>query len=116
MSRDYKNREEQLMRRTARPLTPGQVAAEMTEELGLTQTELARRLGVSRVTVNELFNNRRSLTPDMAQRLGRFFGDGAAIWMRMQATVICGMRCTWTPRPTMRSSHLKWLHDELSKL
>ncbi len=75
------------MRRTARPLTPGQVAAEMTEELGLTQTELARRLGVSRVTVNELFNNHRSLTPDMAQRLGRFFGDGAAIWLKMQATV-----------------------------
>ena len=87
MNADYKNREDQLMQRTARPLTPGQVAAGIVEEWGLSQTETARRLGVSRVTVNELFNGRRSLTPDMAQRLGRFFGDGAAVWMRIQATV-----------------------------
>lgn len=87
MSADYKNREDQLMRRSARPMTPGQVAAVTAEELGLSQTELARRLGVSRVMVNELFDGRRALSPDMAQRLGRFFGDGAAIWMRMQATV-----------------------------
>ena len=83
----YKSREDQLMQPKARPMTPGQVAAGLLDELNLSQTELAQRIGVSRATVNEVINGRRSLTPDMAHRLGRFFGNGAAVWLRMQATV-----------------------------
>ena len=78
---------EQLKRRKVRPMTPGQVAESIAEELGLTQTELAARLGVSRATVNELIRGKRSLTPDLAHRLGRFFGNGPGLWMRMQANV-----------------------------
>ena len=84
---NYKNREDQLLRRTVRPMTPGQVAAGLLEEAGISQTELAQRVGVSRATVNELFNDRRALTPDMAHRLGRFFGNGPAVWLRLQADV-----------------------------
>ena len=78
---------EQLQRMTRRPSTPGEVAGGILEETGLTQTELARRIGVSRVTVNELLRGRRTLTPDMAHRLGRFFGNGPGVWLRMQANV-----------------------------
>ena len=72
---------------TRRPSTPGEVVGGILEEAGLTQTALARRIGVSRVSVNELIRGRRSLTPDMAHRLGRFFGNGPGVWLRMQANV-----------------------------
>ncbi len=78
---------EQLRRRTRRPTTAGEMVAGLLEELDLTQTELAQRLQVSRATINHLVNGHRPLTPDMARRLGRFFGDGAAVWMRMQQQV-----------------------------
>lgn len=77
----------QLKRRTRRPIAPGEVASSIIEENGITQTAMAQRLGVSRATVNELLNGKRALTPDMAHRLGRFFGNGPEIWMRMQNTV-----------------------------
>lgn len=78
---------EQLMTRTRRPSSPGQMVAGLLDELGITQTELARRLKVSRATVSSLINGHRSLTPDLADRLGAFFGDGGAVWLRMQQTV-----------------------------
>ena len=77
----------QLKRMTRRPSTPGEVAASIIEENDVTQTEMARRLGVSRVTINELLLSKRKLSPDMAHRLGRFFGNGPEIWLRMQAIV-----------------------------
>jgi len=78
---------EQLRGRSRRPLTPGQFLAGLLDEMGITQTDLAARLGVTRATVSRLIQGRRSLTLDMAQRLGRFFGDGPGVWMQMQAIV-----------------------------
>ncbi len=85
--KEYASREDQLRRRIARPLSPGQVVAGLLEEMELSQTELAARLRVSRATVNELVNERRGLSADMAHRLGRFFGNGPAPWLRMQDTL-----------------------------
>lgn len=78
---------EQLHRRARRPMTPGEMVGALLEELELSQTELAARLGVSRATVNELVRGKRALSPDMAHRLGRFFGNGPGPWLRAQATV-----------------------------
>lgn len=86
MARD-KKRIEQLQRRTQRPMTPGEMVAALLEELELSQTDLAARLGVSRATVNELVRGKRALSPDMAHRLGRFFGNGPGLWLRAQTTV-----------------------------
>jgi len=72
---------------TRRPSTPGEVVAGLLEESGLTRIEFAQRLGVSRAAVAELVQGRRPLTPDMAHRLGRFFGNGPNIWLRIQANV-----------------------------
>ena len=47
-------------------------------------TEAARRLRVSRRSVSELVNERRGVSPEMALRLGRFFGNGTEIWLQMQ--------------------------------
>ena len=54
------------------------------EEMGLTITEAAERLRVSRRTLSELVNEHRSVSPEMALRLGRFLGNGTGIWLRMQ--------------------------------
>ena len=52
---------------------------------GLTQGDLAKRLGISRRRVNELLNGRRAFTPDTALRLAAFFGNSAEFWMGLQA-------------------------------
>jgi addiction module HigA family antidote len=71
-----------------RPTHPGAVLREdVLPSLGLTQTECARRLGVSRLTVSELLHEKRGVSPDMALRLGRLLGNGPGIWLRMQQAV-----------------------------
>ena len=66
------------------PTHPGAVVGMELEELGLTITEAARRLDVSRRTLSELVNERRAVSPEMALKLGRFFGNGTELWMSMQ--------------------------------
>lgn len=55
------------------------------EPLALTQTEAARRLGVSRRRVNELVHGRRAMTPDTAIRCAQVFGLSAADWLALQS-------------------------------
>ena len=55
--------------------------------LKLTQKEFADCLGVSRLTVSEILNEKRTVTPDMAIRLGKALGNGPEIWLRMQQTL-----------------------------
>lgn len=51
---------------------------------GLTQERLADALGVSRHTVNELFNDKRSITPMMALKLAYVLGTDAEVWLNIQ--------------------------------
>ena len=57
------------------------------EGLGLTQGELASRLGVSRRTVNQLVNDRRTVTAAMALRLGRLSNTTPEFWLNLQQAV-----------------------------
>lgn len=71
-----------------RPTHPGEILREdVLPALGLTQKEFADRLGVSRLTVSEILHEKRSVTPDMAIRLGKLLGNGPDIWLRMQQAV-----------------------------
>jgi addiction module HigA family antidote len=45
---------------------------------------LASALGVSRQTINELLRERRSVTPVMALRLSRLFGNSPEFWLNVQ--------------------------------
>lgn len=51
----------------------------------LTQQELANHLGVSRCTINELCQHRRSMTPEMALRLGKATDTDPAVWLQIEA-------------------------------
>ena len=68
------------------PPHPGRIVRqECIEALGLTVTEGAKALGVSRNALSELVNERRGISPEMAIRLDKAFGGGAETWFRMQA-------------------------------
>lgn len=68
-----------------RPTSTGEMLMEeFLKPLGMTQTELARRIGVSYVRVNELINGKRRLTPDTAFRLSRLFGNSVEFWLNGQ--------------------------------
>jgi addiction module HigA family antidote len=74
--------------RKRRPTHPGALLREdILPATGLTQTELAEALGVSRRTVNEIVQERRPVTTDMAHRLARAFNTTPESWLRMQQAV-----------------------------
>ena len=63
-----------------RPPQPGQfLESRFLKPLGISQTDLAKALGVSRRRVNELINGRRAITPDTAVRLGVYFDNDAKV-------------------------------------
>jgi addiction module HigA family antidote len=73
------------MSRMARPAHPGQfVRMEILEPLGLSVTEGARALGVTRPALSALLNERASLSPEMALRLEKAFGVKMDTLLRMQ--------------------------------
>jgi addiction module HigA family antidote len=68
------------------PPHPGlSVRHDCIEPLGLTITEAARALGVTRQALNNLVNGKASISPEMAIRLDKAFGGGADTWLRLQA-------------------------------
>jgi antitoxin HigA-1 len=71
-----------------RPTHPGEMLREdYLPDYGLTVAGLADALGVSRQTVNELLRERRSLSPEMALRLSRLFGNSPEFWLNAQRAV-----------------------------
>ena len=71
-----------------RPVHPGAILREdVLPALKMTQKEFADWIGVSRLTVSEVLHEKRTVTPDMAMRLGRAVGNGPDIWLRMQQTL-----------------------------
>ena len=51
---------------------------------GMTQTEIARRIGVSRKHISEIVNGRKGISTDMALRLSRLFGTSPELWLNGQ--------------------------------
>ena len=68
------------------PPHPGIVVLqECIEPLGLTITDAAHALGVTRNTLSELVNAKRGISPEMAVRLSRVFGGAEEGWLVQQA-------------------------------
>lgn len=71
-----------------RPTHPGEMLREdFMPDYGLSVAQLASAIGVSRQSINELLRERRSLTPEMALRLGRLFGNSPEFWLNAQRAV-----------------------------
>jgi antitoxin HigA-1 len=67
------------------PTHPGEMLREdFMTDYRLTASSLASALGVSRQTINEVLRERRAITPAMALRLSRLFGNTAKFWMNAQ--------------------------------
>ena len=67
------------------PTHPGEILLhDFIQAHGLTQTEVAQRLGISYPRLNEIIHGKRGITPDTALRLERLFGASAAFWLNGQ--------------------------------
>jgi addiction module HigA family antidote len=67
------------------PHPGGVVLRQCIEPLGLTITDAASALGVTRTTLSELVNGKRGISPEMAVRLSQVFGGSAESWLTQQA-------------------------------
>ena len=71
-----------------RPTHPGEMLQkDFMPDYHLTVAGLAEALGVSRQSVNELLRTRRGVSPEMALRLSRLFGNSAEFWLNAQRAV-----------------------------
>jgi addiction module HigA family antidote len=67
------------------PVHPGEFLREdVLPALGITISEAARQLGVSRQTLHRILAGTIAITPEMALRLGKFCGNGPGLWLRIQ--------------------------------
>lgn len=86
------------------PTHPGSILRDdVLPALGLSVSEAARQLRVSRQMLHAILSERSAVSPEMAVRLGRFCGNGPGLWLRMQV------------------EHDLWhaerkLHDELARI
>jgi addiction module HigA family antidote len=68
------------------PTHPGEVLREdVLPSLGISKTEAARLLGVSRETLYRILRGEQPISIDFAARLGKLCGNGPGLWLRMQA-------------------------------
>jgi antitoxin HigA-1 len=67
------------------PSHPGALLEDIIPATGKTKVEIASMLGISRQQLYDILGERKPVSPSVAARLGKMFGDGAAIWLRMQA-------------------------------
>ena len=79
---------EHLQRDPSRqPMHPGALLREdVLPALRLSVTEAAEKLGITRQALHGVLAERTSITPEMAVRLGKFCGNGAELWLRLQMT------------------------------
>ncbi len=69
------------------PAHPGKVLKMMyIDPMGLTIKEIAEALDMPRVALSEIINEKRSISPSVAQKLAKAFGSRAQFWLDMQAS------------------------------
>ena len=66
------------------PPHPGGIIRDCIEDLGLSVTDAARVLGITRPTLSRVINGRSGISPEMAIRLSKAFGSTPEMWLRMQ--------------------------------
>jgi addiction module HigA family antidote len=73
------------MRVQREPTHPGEILKEeFLEPLNITQTQLAKDLNTSFRAINELINQKRGITVEMALKLAKYFNTTAQLWLNLQ--------------------------------
>lgn len=96
-----KQQEELVVRKPPKmaPVRPGTVLREdVLPALGLSVSEAARQLGLSRQTLHRIMAGQQPVTVETALRLGRFCGNGPDVWLRLQQAYDL-----WEAEPRMRA-------------
>ncbi len=90
-----------------KPAHPGEVLREMyLEPLGLTVTNAAESLGITRKTLSELINGRSGISTSMSLRLSKAFGTTPELWLNMQQNYDL-----WKAKKKTRLSKVKVLFE-----
>ena len=79
------------------PTHPGALLRDVIPATGKSKAEIAALLGISRQHLYDIINERKPVSAGVAVRLGKMFGDGAAVWVRMQ-----GAYDTWGAEQELR--------------
>ena len=67
------------------PVHPGELLRDdVIPATGKSKSEIATLLGISRQHLYDIINERKPVSPPVAVRLGKLFGDGTEVWVRMQ--------------------------------
>jgi addiction module HigA family antidote len=66
------------------PSHPGRIVRSSLDDLGITITDAARALGVTRQTLNNLVNGKAGISAEMAVRLAKGLGSTPDFWLRLQ--------------------------------
>src|SRR4030067_3568792 len=67
------------------PIHPGEILREdVLPALGISVSEAARKLGISRQQLHRVLSCTHPITAEMALRIGKFAGNGHGLWLRMQ--------------------------------
>ncbi len=67
------------------PIHPGEFLRETLDELGISQAQFARAIGVSPMRVSHVVNGTRPVTAELALLFGRAFGQSPQYWLNLQA-------------------------------
>jgi addiction module HigA family antidote len=88
------------------PTHPGAILRDdVIPATGKSKSEIARLLGISRQHLYDILNEKKPITPDVAVRVGKLFGNGPGVWVRMQAS-----HDTWHAEHNVDVSHIQTLH------
>ena len=74
-----------MKRKQIKPVHPGEYLREVLEEVEISQYRLARDIGVAPMRISHLINAQRSVTAELALRLGRYFRQSPRFWLNLQA-------------------------------
>ena len=66
------------------PIHPGEVLKDELDEVGLSQSSLAKHIGVLPKTINEICRGKRGISAEMAMKLSKALGGSAQFWLNLQ--------------------------------
>ena len=73
------------MKRNLAPLHPGEILREdYIKKRGLTVTEVAKGIGIARANLSAIVNERAGISPELAVKLSKAFGNTAQFWINLQ--------------------------------